>query len=295
MKKIDIHIHVMKNKGIYNYKDKNDTFVNADEIIGIYEGIGIEKGVILPLVSPECANQIQSNEEVLEIVKAFPDKFYWFCNIDPRFGSNSPDTDMSYFLEYYKGLGAKGVGEICANLYFDDPYMENLFYHCEKADMPVLFHIGKQIGGCYGIADELGLYRLEKELVKFSKLKFLGHSQAFWPEISLDVTNENRGDYPGGRVVPGRIVELMRKYPNLYGDLSAGSGYNAVSRDLEFGYGFIEEFQDRLFFGTDICSPKGDAGMPLSSWLDDALKNSKLSRQAYEKVSRENILKLFRS
>lgn len=80
----------------------------------------------------------------------------------------------------------------------------------------------------------------------------------------------------------------MRKYPNLHGDLSAGSGYNAVTRDPEFGYDFLEEFQDRLYFGTDICAPEND--MRLSYWLDDAVESGKISREAYEKISRENAI-----
>lgn len=71
----------------------------------------------------------------------------------------------------------------------------------------------------------------------------LGHSQVFWSEIGADVTMQNRSGYPAGRVTPGRLVELMRDYPNLYGDLSAGSGFNAISRDLEFGCAFLEQFQ----------------------------------------------------
>ena len=47
----------------------------------------------------------------------------------------------------------------------------------------------------------------------------------------------------------------MEKYPNIYGDLSAGSGANAISRDLEFGAAFIKRRADRLLFGTDYLSP----------------------------------------
>lgn len=31
--------------------------------------------------------------------------------------------------------------------------------------------------------------------------------------------------------------------------------YDAISRDPEFGYKFLEEFQDRLYWGTDIDTP----------------------------------------
>ncbi len=292
IKKIDIHVHTMAYKGIERFG--GGTYASPEEIIEMYKQIGVSKGVILPDVSPDCAFQIQSNEEVYHIIKKYPNDFYWFCNIDPRNGTNTPKCNFSYFLEYYKELGARGVGEITANMYFDDPYVENLFYHCQKCSMPVIFHIGPMVGGCYGLVDEIGLPRLEKELDKFPSLKFIGHSQAFWAEISADITEDNRNNYPAGEVIPGRIVELMRKYPNLYGDMSAGSGYNAITRDPEFGYAFIEEFQDRLYYGTDICDPRNITNpmLKLSSWLDDAVEKEKISKKAYTKVSYENALEL---
>ena len=82
----------------------------------------------------------------------------------------------------------------------------------------------------------------------------------------------------------------MRKYPNLCGDLSAGSGQNALMRDPEFAYKFLEEFQDRLFFGTDICSPTND--FKLTFFLDEAVENGHISQECYNKVCRENALKL---
>lgn len=113
-------------------------------------------------------------------------------------------------------------------------------------------------------------------------------------QVQSDVTGENRNGYPKGPVKPGRVVELMRKYPNLCGDLSARSGYNAVTRDPDFGYAFIEEFQDRLYYGTDICDPRNITNpmLKLSSWLDEAAEKGKISETAYRKVSYENALEL---
>ena len=291
--KIDIHAHTIAGTGI-NRMGTNTSFATPEQLLEIYKKLGVQMGVILPTVNLECADRIQSNEDVMLIADKYSGRFSWFCNIDPRMGKNSPDCDLSYFIEYYKRHGAKGVGEICANLYFDDPYVENLFYHCEKNDMPVIFHIAPKRGGCYGLIDELGLYRMEKELAKFPHLKFIGHSQPFWAEISADINEENRNTYPKGGVRPGRIVELMRRYPNLFGDLSADSGYNALTRDPKFGYEFIEEFQDRLFYGTDICAPENinENFVKLSSWLDEAVADGKITREAYMKVSRENALNL---
>lgn len=292
VKKIDIHVHTTEATWISRLPEAR--FATPTELIEIYDLVGIEKGVILPNITVESDFHISSNYEIKNIVDKYPDRFAWFCNIDAHQGNNSPDTNFTPYLEVCKANGAKGVGEICTNLYFDDPLMLNLFKHCEACNMPVIFHIGN-MGGDFGIVDDIGLPTLEKALKACPNLKFLGHSQKFWAEISGDLTRELRRGYPTGKITPGgRVVELMRKYPNLCGDLSAGSGYNAVSRDPEFGYSFIEEFQDRLYYGTDISDPRDIAApmLKLASFLDDAVLRGKISQAAYEKVSRENALKL---
>ena len=43
----------------------------------------------------------------------------------------------------------------------------------------------------------------------------------------------------------------MRKYTNLYCDLSANSGLNAMRRDPGFAREFLMEFQDRCLFARD--------------------------------------------
>lgn len=291
IKKIDMHVHTRQPSTI-GRPGSGQTYATPVELQGIYNQIGVETGVILPRVSPECALDVQSNENAKELADKY--QFYWFCNIDPRFGGNTTDYNLSYFLEYYKSLGAKGVGEVAANMYFDHPFMQNLFLHCEKTGLPLLFHIAPQEGGCYGIVDDPGLPRLEYSLAKFPNLTFIGHSQPFWAEISKGLTSANRNSYPTGKVTPGRVVELMEKYPNLHADLSAGSGYNAVSRDPEFGIWFLETFADRLYYATDICAPENVRSpfIRLSQWLDELVETGKLSDSAYRKISRENALKI---
>jgi predicted TIM-barrel fold metal-dependent hydrolase len=75
------------------------------------------------------------------------------------------------------------------------------------------------------------------------------------------------------------------------GDLSAGSGYNALARDEEYAVQFLNEFQDRLFFGTDICAP--DTPTPLVDFLLRLRDEKKISETVFEKVARGNAKRLF--
>ena len=82
----------------------------------------------------------------------------------------------------------------------------------------------------------------------------------------------------------------MRKYPNLYGDLSAGSGANALMRDRKYAARFLSEFQDRLMFGMDICSPEGErkSHNPLGAFLRDMLAKGEVEESVFNKVVRGN-------
>ena len=290
--KIDVHVHCVDYCGIELPRNESgDNYASPTQIRQKYDAWGIEYGLILPEMNPECSHILNTNENAYKIAQRFPETFRWCCNIDPRMINNSPKTDFSFCLRHYKKYGAVGVGEVCANLPADDPLLDNLFYHCGECDMPVIFHIGPRLGGCYGIYDELGLPRIESMLKKHPKLKLVGHSQPFWAEISSDVTEATRNGYPKGKVTPGRLVTLLRTYDNLFCDMSAGSGGNAFMRDPDFGCRFIEEFSDRLMFGTDICSPKNY--MELSGWLDEMAESGRISAEAYRRVCRENAERLF--
>ena len=63
-----------------------------------------------------------------------------------------------------------------------------------------------------------------------------------------------------GKIVPGGITDrYLADYPNMYGDLSAGSGLNALTRDEDHARQFLKRHQDKLLYGSD-CSDKDGHG-----------------------------------
>lgn len=294
---IDIHVHT-SNWSDLPWAPGSEGPCSGELLVEMYDSVGIDKAVLLPLVTPECNILTQSNEEILQVAERWPGRFIPFCNIDPRLSVNSPSFDFGFVMEHYKSKGCKGIGEMTANLSFDDPRVTNLFDHAERQGLPVLFHVATHDGGMYGLIDDLGMPRFEKQLQAHPGLIFLAHSTAWWSQISGDVTAETWGGYPKGPVARGgRVSDLLRRYPNLIGDLSAGSGYNAVSRDPAFGYEFLEEFQDQLCFGTDVCQPRNrdNVLINLKRFLEQGLADGKISSEAFEKISWRNasrVLKL---
>ncbi|MEG1524345.1 MAG: hypothetical protein RR475_04910 [Clostridia bacterium] len=291
LKKLDIHAHVMLEHEYPCMGHGTEPGLTCEELRTMYDAIGVEKGVALPIASPEHMSNLFTIRDARLCCQNYPETIgWWFLNVDPRWLNNNADSDLSIVMKYYQSLGAKGIGEFTANLPIDDPMMQNVFYHAEKCSLPILFHVGKQ-GDDYGIVDDLGLPKIEATLKRFPKLMLIGHSHKWWSEISGDCTWENRSGNPKGPVTPGgHVVELMRNYPNMYGDLSAGSGENAIMRDPTFGYHFLEEFQDKLFFGVDYCGLSNYR--VLSAFLDEGLENGKITQKAYNKICRENLLAL---
>lgn len=289
IKKIDVHAHL----DIFpQYAPR--PMIGAEDLLKIYDELNIEKGIILPIISPEATCNNLTSESAKFAASQNPDRLDWFCNVDPRAVNNTPTAPLDRILSHYKNLGAKGVGEISAELYADDPYYDNLFGHCEELDMPVIFHISRSINGYFGMVDDLHLPRLEKMIKKHPKLKFIGHSQCFWSEISADVTEENRGGYPTGKIIDGRIAELMRNYDNIYCETSAGSGANALMRDPEYTAKFFEEFSDRIMYGCDITQPTTKEPHAFDAYLDKCLEDGIISMDNYKKLVRNNAIKILK-
>ena len=176
---------------------------------------------------------------------------------------------------------------------WDEDRVENILHHIEAVQLPMLFHVASADRGMYGLIDEMGLPKLEAALRKFPRLQLIGHSMAFWSAIDGAVTTQQWMGYPKGPVKPGgRLVELLRTYENLWADISAGSGHNALSRDPDFGYAFLEEFQDRVLFGTDICQP--GQKVEQVEFLNAGLAQARISSAAFEKITHKNAEKLLR-
>ena len=291
MKKIDIHNHVTMFPDIVCPFPGGNRFLCKEELMDIQDKLDIEKGVLLPLVSPECFWMIMTNEEAKTVADMHPDRFVWYCNVDPRAGQYDEKTDLGYLINHYKEQGARGVGELTAPLLADCAMIDNLFNHCEQLDMPVLIHIAPEVGNCYGIIDEPGLPRIERMLKKHPDMKLIGHSPCFWNEISDEVV-EVRNSYPTGKVKEGRLPKLLREYGNLYCDLSAGSGANAMMRDPEYAARFMEEFADRIFYATDVCATTNTFQYTFNDFLNKMVADGMLSQENYEKIIRKNAEKI---
>lgn len=282
---IDIHAHAYRKPCPFPNR-----FATPQELIPRYDQMGIEKAVLLPLVSPEVYLP-QSNDDIIEMAEGYGGRFIAFCNVDPRALSNTALAPLGDLLRYYRDKGCKGIGEFMPNMPFLDPMVQNVFHHAQDVGFPLTFDISDRIGGDYGLYDDVGLPQLECCLQRFPELIILGHGPAFWAEIGQLETPGDRAGYPDYPIKEeGVVPKLFRRYGNLYGDLSASSGHNALARDRAYATRFLNEFQDRLLFGTDICVPQ--QRVPLIDLLEELRDAGEMSKQVFHKVARKNAVRL---
>lgn len=241
---IDVHTHLGRT---WN----GDEPMTADGLVRWMDANNVAKAVVLPLVSPESSSYLNLTEQALAGARQYPDRLVPFCCIDPRTSYRGGRAGLRAMVKEYVDQGAKGFGEHKVGLPIDDRRMMVAYEVCDDLKLPVLFHCDDIRG-----TDAPGLPGLERVLKTFPNVNFLGHGPGFWASISGNLPKKDLGGYPKGKVLPGGALDrLFDAYPNLWGDLSAGSGANAIGRDKEFGLGFLKRRADRLLFGTDYLKP----------------------------------------
>ena len=141
-------------------------------------------------------------------------------------------------IEYWLKRGAIGIGESKFHLEVDSPPMLRLYAIAREWNVPILMHFQHK-------TYNMGFERMAKILQKFPTVNFIGHAQTWWGNIHKG--HDQAVMYPKGRVTPGGITDaLLSDFPNMYGDLSAGSGLNAMLRDDRSNSGTFNDSSKRF-------------------------------------------------
>lgn len=225
-------------------------------------------------------------EDVLAVGREAPERFVFGYIPYPK----RPDAidRLKAAVEIY---GIRVAGELKVRLTFDDPDAIRLYHFCGEHRLPVTIHLDYPIDHGQGNYPRPNWWyggsieALERAIAACPETVFIGHAPGFWAHISGD-DRFKREYYPTGPVLPGgKVPELMRRYPNLWADLSAGSALTAISRDPAFGRQFLIEFQDRLLFARDYFDTR----------LMDFLVSLELPESVFAKIASENAQRLLTS
>ncbi|MCS7023671.1 MAG: amidohydrolase [Bryobacteraceae bacterium] len=265
---IDIHQHT-------NYSRRPD-----EALVAHQRKMGVSKTILLPAGRKYgLAAQAGGNDSVVALARQYPKEFYFFANELP----DIPETRET--IEKYLKMGAIGIGEQKFPVDCDSKPMQLIAEIARDYKVPVLLHFQHE-------AYNYGIERFHKMLEKYPTVNFIGHAQTFWSNI-------HKGDeqvvlYPIGKVTPGGITDrLLADYPNMFGDLSAGSGLNALRRDPDHAREFLKRHQDKLLYGSD-CNDSVGAGPKCSGSLQLAqLRELCPDRAALRKILSGNAERLF--
>jgi predicted TIM-barrel fold metal-dependent hydrolase len=257
---IDIHQHT-------HYSGRSD-----DDLIGHQRKMGIYKTVLLPAGSKfGLEADAWGNDSVVAVAQKFPKEFV-------RFANELPDiAETRQVIEKYLKLGAIGIGEQKFQVDCDSKYIQLIAEIARDHRVPVLLHFQH---GKYNT----GFERFHKILEKYPTVNFIGHAQTWWGNI--DRNHDQSVMYPKTNVTRGGITDrLLSDYPNIYGDLSAGSGLNALLRDEDHAVEFLRRHQDKLMYGSD-CNDLIGEGEKCSG----SQQLATLRRLATDKKIRQKIL-----
>ena len=236
---IDIHQHVL-------YHDRTD-----DQLFAHQRAMGITRTILLP--AGRSVNTLSTNHGAsngLEAKCAGNEDCYLVARANRKqylFGANEvPDVpDAIKEIERYLDLGGVVIAEQKFRVECDSPEMQKIYQVAAHYHVPILMHWQYQ-------RYNLGFDRFYKMLEKYPRTIFIGHAQTWWANIDKDYKDDAKNLYPKGRVTPGGLTDIyLRDYPNMYGDLSAGSGLNSLRRDEDHAHEFLHRHQDKLVYGSD--------------------------------------------
>ena len=200
-----------------------------------------------------AANLLTGGPNALEMVSVLqaqnPHRFpSWLVSTD----ITKPEAE-SILTQAVKN-SASGFGEIKFHVAADGPELKRMYALAGELNVPIMVHF-QEVGhtpteGTFAT----GWKRFAAVLKEFPRTRFIGHADAFWANISADYAEADA--YPTGPVAKGGVTDkLLGDYPNLFGDMSANSGNNGLSRDPDFTRDFLRRHQDKLMFGSDCnCS-----------------------------------------
>jgi len=226
---IDCHLHI-------NHYDRS-----IEDTLRHMDATNTSKAFVLPLETGEGGVVLRS-ETVLHAFHQYKDRVIPFCQTDVR------QPDALERIGAYHLLGCRGIGEQKEHLPLADKRVELVIALCDELNWPITIHFQDGANGYnQGLADDLETY-----LKRYRRVRIIGHAQTWWANISADVPAADETLYPTGPVKPGGLLDrLMGRYPNLYADMSAGSGFNALTRDEDFTAGFLERHPKQILFGSD--------------------------------------------
>jgi predicted TIM-barrel fold metal-dependent hydrolase len=222
------------------------------------------------------------NEACYQFARAYPDAYLFGANEVP----DLPDATIE--IEKYLKLGGVIIAEQKFGIECDSPEMRKIYQLAADYRVPVLMHWQVKMYN-------YGFERFHKMLAKYPRTIFIGHAQTWWANIDKNYKDDASNLYPKGRVTPGGLTDhYLSDYANMYCDLSAGSGLNALTRDEEHSRDFLKRHQDKLIYGSDCSDHEGSGSACQGAQTIAAVRRLAATRKIERKLLHGNARRIFR-
>ncbi len=206
---IDAHMHIGKHSfcDVENSDFYYDLCSTYDEVIELMDDNGVDRAIVLPIPHKDF-NTKKTNDYVFEAYQKYPDRLIPFCRIDEH-------------LEENLRKGFRGIKLHLLYEDFDIKKIKKELQIIEDANVPLILH------------------------AKFAnKVKQIEQIFKYAPNINIILAHMGRGRlYTGEQTVENALA--LRKYPNLYMDLSTVGDLQSIINVCEIiGY-------DRVIYASD--------------------------------------------
>jgi predicted TIM-barrel fold metal-dependent hydrolase len=267
---IDIHQHT-------DYSGRTD-----EQMIAHQRTMGVTHTVLLPagrFYGLEAG--ASGNDRVQEVARRRPREYSFFANEVPYLG------DAREVITAALKAGGRGIGEQKFMVDADSRAVQIIAEIAAEFGVPVLLHFQSNR---YNTSFE----RFHTIVEKYPTVNFIGHAQTWWANI--DARADQSVLYPKGPVTPGGLTDkLLSDYPNVFADMSAGSGLGALLRDEDHARAFLARHQDKLLYGSDCSDSVGEGAKCSGSQMIATLRRLTPEKSVERKIFFENakrVLKL---
>jgi predicted TIM-barrel fold metal-dependent hydrolase len=248
---IDMHTHV--------YGRTDDAIAKW---LKAMDACGIEKAIVFTGASGARFDTI------VKMYARYGNRFELWCGFDYS-GYDKPGYGPGAVKELERCFknGAKGVGEVMFKgkginpgsklgviMLPDDPRFDLLFEKCAELGLPVNLHISE---------DKWMYEKIDSTndgLMNASKWEIKIENGAKTHEEMLDRLENTLKKHPRTTFIAAHLANccadlsvlgnFFDRYPNLYADISAR--YGEIAPIPKFVHDFIEKYQDRFVYGTDM-------------------------------------------
>jgi predicted TIM-barrel fold metal-dependent hydrolase len=278
---IDIHQHT-------HYHGRSD-----QQLIAHQRAMGVTQTILLPsgrmMTRPSTRNgrsnglaaKVLPNSDAKGVTEKLPGEFY--------FGANeiTDHKDARKEIEKYLKLGGIVIGEQKFDVLVDSAASQDLYRLAADYKVPILMHFQHR-------TYNRGFETFSKMLEKHPQTIFIGHAQTWWANIDK-AYDPKSGNYPTGKVTAGGLTDqYLQKYPNMFADMSAGSGLNSLLRDEEHTIEFFDRNQDKVLYGSDCADALGRGPSCQGARTLATIRRLAKNKQIERKILYGNSKKLFR-